>query len=95
MDAEAYALARVEVRFSAVGNDERIHHLNKMTKRRLAGKKGFVSKYRSIHLFIGVAIGERRALGARDGARCRIHPTRGRTCDEAARGYEPKYECVF
>ena len=62
MDAEAYALARVEVRFSAVGNDERIHHLNKMTKRRLAGKKGFVSKYRSIHLFIGVALGERRAL---------------------------------
>ena len=62
MDAEAYALARVEVRFSAVGNDERIHRLNQMTKRRLAGKKGFVSNYRSIHLFIGAAIGERRGL---------------------------------
>jgi|GEM_PF-6189047 len=62
MDSDSLNLAFIDFTFSAIGDDERIHQLNKITKRRLYGAKRRVSDYYSIGLKLGKAIQEKNAL---------------------------------
>ena len=63
MDSDSLNLAVIDVTFPAIGDDERIHQLNKITKRRLYGAKRRVSDYYYIGLKLGKARQEKNIVG--------------------------------
>jgi hypothetical protein len=62
MASNAPDFASIDVTFLAIGDDERIHHLNRLSKRRLDGRKRLVGNYYCIGLKLGQANEERRAV---------------------------------
>lgn len=62
MASDTPDLAFIDVTFFAIGDDEQIHQLNKLTKRRLDGRKRYVADYYCIGLKLGRANEERKAV---------------------------------